>query len=443
MSAQTPDTEKEARLLIINRILQKAIGAESETELAFIILNDTFQVFPYERAILWKMKNNKIDSLLGVSGQAEINDKADWVLSLKNKLNEKELQQPFFSEEEKASTNPTRHTIIWLPIVSRTDEVLGLYLETWKDDRSNEDIKKGLNMLTTQLLPAYGNSWAKFAKTFKIFEQFKQKKLLSLGLLAALAALFLVQVPLRIVAPCEVVPKNPVHVTTPLQGFIRKIFVRQGQFVHKGDVLFEYDEYAPLQELKIAEKEVEISRSEYKRATVKGFGDNQSTSEVEEQRLKLKKALLNLQFAKYQASLLKVEAPVEGSVQVNDPESWAGKPVKVGETILTIGNVSDTEVKIWIPATDNVHFDMSKPVEVVLSTSPLVTRYATIRSVSDKLELNERNILGFKVSADWDTPQDDVKFGLTGRAVLHGENVSLINYLFRKPIYSLRYYLNL
>ncbi len=45
------------------------------------------------------------------------------------------------------------------------------------------------------------------------------------------------RVPLRVVAPCEIVPEDPYLVTAPLNGVISEVVVDSGADVAKGDLL--------------------------------------------------------------------------------------------------------------------------------------------------------------------------------------------------------------
>ena len=177
---------------------------------------------------------------------------------------------------------------------------------------------------------SFGAAWEKFSKriTWRTFA----KKPSPWLLLAILASLLIVRIPLRVVAPCEVVPKDPVVITAPLEGIIEKIAITPGAVVSKGDILFEYDKRVPMQDLRIAQEKVAIMKSEYGKTTALAQKDKKELSELAVEELKLKKEELELELAEFRASQLEVRSPINGVALLDNPEEWHGKPVKIGKS---------------------------------------------------------------------------------------------------------------
>lgn len=436
-------------LYVINRLSLKAYEAESRQALQFVILNDTVHLVRYDRGLLFNLEGNK-PKLLGVSGQPVLDKRSiisqKWLALLEqigDKTKPQILKRGDFGrragiwDELQGKSNTT---ILWVPINVDQKLALGLWLELWHykpDEPPPQD--EALELISNFLAPVYATAWKQLKP--KIHQgalwDIPGKVWISLGL-GIILALFLVRVPLRIVAPCEVVPNDPYVIAAPLEGIVERVVVEPGDQVKKDDPLFEYDKNIPLQELKIAEKQVEISEKELSRALNLGQEDPKARAEVGVLQLKLQKELENLNLAKYRASLLTVKAPIPGNVAMDNPDEWRGKPVQVGERVMMLTDPANTKVRIWIPENDNIWIDPEKPVNIVLNVRPASTYQAKILYINTISTISSANLPSFEADAAWVEPPENVKLGLKGTALLYGEKVTLFYFLLRKPWAALR-----
>lgn len=431
-------------LILINQLQIKAFSSPNQAALSFIIVNDTHQVFRYDRAILWEI-NEKVPSIVAISGQhtlykeTEFSQKSKRLIAhLKNPNVSQELTEDSFSAEsnllsEIRSKPETR--IFWQPLIHNHHQV-ALWFEIW--DSKNRDPKKELEFLTHTLLPAYASTWVKFEKTQFLKPHFKKKKLWYYVGLPLLLMLFLVRIPLRVAAPCEIVPEKPFIVAAPLDGIIAEVNVKPGQEVRNGDLLFRYDKSVPLEQLKSAAKQVDIAKAEVERAATVGLQEPKSLAELEILKPKLQKDQIALELAQTQVAKLDVKTTEPGIVMIDDPEEWRGKPVKIGEKVLTLSNPLKTKVRIWVPEGDNVVIDPNKDINVILNVSPERELRARLDFIAFESRIGEGDVPAFLAEALWTTPPKDVKLGLKGTAILYGENVSLFYFFMRKPLAAFR-----
>jgi multidrug resistance efflux pump len=250
--------------------------------------------------------------------------------------------------------------------------------------------------------------------------------------------MFIVRVPLRIAAPCEVVPQDPTVVTAPLEGIIQEIVVKPGEQVKKDQLLVDYDKQVPLQSLRAAKKQVQMGQAEVNRAETLGLTDPKALIELGLLKIKLQKDKVALDLAEYQNSQLDIKAPVNGVVIMDSPEDWRGRPVKVGEKIMMLGSPDNTKVRLWIPESDNIPLDFNTPIKVFLNISPTYTYSAKLNYIANETTLHENYIPSFVADATWEKQPEEVKLGLKGTAVLYGERVSVIYFLLRKPWLTVR-----
>lgn len=433
-------------LALLNRLSLNAFKAKSKDKLIFLMLNDTLQILNYQRAVLWDIE--KEPQLLGVSGQVEISkDSAlaqKWlrlVKELKNKGNPQKItiesfeeNKEIFKEIQEARTQPA---IQWIPVNIKDQPVLGFWLERWDGGLwRNEDLEV-LGFLTQ----AYGAAWEHFAKP-KRFAFLTKKKTLAIALIVLLGLIF-IRVPLRVVAPMEVVPKNPLHVTAPVDGVIEEVLVGPGESVKKGQPLAKYDESIAEHELKAAQKQVEMLKAELHRANTEVFGDkppptdadqsDRKLSDISVLRLQLEREEVQLSLINSQLEKMSLKSPEDGIVVIENPDEWRGHPVRIGDHILIVTDPFESKIRIWIPESDNVPFDKDKTIKVFLNTNPENDLAAHLIYISDSSSVNAKGVPSYVAEADWVNPSKNVKIGLRGTAVLYGQDVSLLYLIIRRP----------
>lgn len=435
--------------VIINSLLIKAMEAPNRQALQFIITNDTHKLIPYDRAILWEMGEKKVN-LIGISGQSVVNPFTEiykQLSGLPNYLIDPQSVQFLSSDSFKEGKDQWAQyqrnqvaSIIWLPIFSQGKLCLGLWLEKWNVSKEEFTAKDTLHLLSQHLLPGYGAMWEKFSIKTHLKTIARSKKRFWIPALAALAlALVVIRIPLRVVAPCEIVPKDPFIVTAPLQGIIKLIDVKPGSEVHKGDLLFEYDKRLQTQELKVAQNEVEITEAALNRALALGLHDQASLNDVAILKLKLEKEKIGLDLAQHNYDLLDAHSPMNGAAIIDDPDQWPGRPVNIGEKVMTIVDLAQTKIKIWVPENDNIDIDLTEPIKVYLNVSPEKQWIAKLNYISSTVTMSDADIPSFIAEANWNNPKNSPKPGLKGTAVLYGPRVSLLYYIMRKPWILLRH----
>jgi multidrug resistance efflux pump len=291
--------------------------------------------------------------------------------------------------------------------------------------------------LTASLAVSYAAAWRALHRQPK-WDQMLRRLLKpnKTGLLAAglLLLSLLWHLPLRVVAPCEVVPKDPWVVTAPLNGVISEVLVQPGQDVQPGDLLFTYDKRTAQEELKVARQQVEIIRSGLNRAKLQAFVDPKSRAEVGMLEYRLEQEETRLQMAEYTVGKLEVSAETKGRVVLDDPHRWRGRPVALGEMVLMIVNPQSNKVRIWLPETDNVDFDRDHLPKVVLNAFPEKEQKARLTYVAQNVVTNPEGVASVTAEARWETEQPEMRIGLKGMAVLYGRQVPLAYWLLRKPL---------
>jgi hypothetical protein len=452
-----PDSVTAVQILaLLNRLSLNAFQSKNRQMLIFQILNDTIQVISYQRATLWDLEGNQ-PTLLGVSGQAYFNKNSGiaekWTLlvhDLKKKDSMQRLSEDSFEKQKElwnqVSTIQNACSIQWFPIYAKDKLKYGLWIERWSGKPWDSEELEVLEFL----LKVYGASFEKFTSKGSAKLLSKRKALILFTLI--LCALFLIKVPLRVVAPAEVIPKNPVLITAPLNGIIAQMKAAPGEEVKKGEVLFVYDDRVTLEELKAAQKQVEILESQLHRAQTNAletlptpnpfeFNSDSASSDIAVLDLQLEKEKIRLALAQSEAQKLYVKAPIDGVVMLDNPEEWRGHPVKIGERILMISDPETTKVRMWLPESDNITLDEKKPIKVFLNIDPDTSYQTHLIYISSYSEISAHGVPSFIAESEWDTQPPNIKLGLKGTAVLYGEDVTLFYWVVRRPWTAIRNFL--
>ncbi|MCB1136621.1 MAG: HlyD family efflux transporter periplasmic adaptor subunit, partial [Chlamydiia bacterium] len=334
--------------------------------------------------------------------------------------------------------------VLWVPVKKEEDLVLGLWLERWHQDAAGIPPQETVKLITQTLAPAFAASCKHLHRGRQWLSALREKKtaLIATSIILVLA-LFAIRVPLRVVAPCEVVAREPIYITAPIEGIIDQLVVTPGALVKEGDLLYRYNADEALSNLSVATKQVELMQRSVQRAIALGSTDEKALRELSLLRIKLEQEQARLKLAQTVADKSEGRAPVAGIAVIDDPERWRGRPVQIGEKILTVSDPSKTKVRIWLPESDNIALNKDEPLKVYLNVDPSTSYEAQMTYIANGSSLNEHKLPSFISDAEWlsDSPPD--RIGLKGTAIAYGDKVSLFYYLLRRPWTSFRNYVGI
>ena len=241
-----------------------------------------------------------------------------------------------------------------------------------------------------------------------------------------------------VLAPAEIRAYQPEIVSAPLEGVIKTFHVEPNTTVAEGDLLFSMDDTTLRNRYEIAEKALAVTEANYMRAAQKSFTDDESKAEL---------ALLNARVeeksaeVRYTAELLErihVRAEHSGIAVFSDANDWLGKPVVVGEKVLTLANPDDAELQIQLPVDDAINLEPGARVRMFLNIDPTHPLDAQLRQTSYEAEVTPDDILAFRLKASFDEGTPLPRIGLKGTAKIYGNRVPLFYYLMRRPISAVR-----
>ena len=133
----------------------------------------------------------------------------------------------------------------------------------------------------------------------------------------------------------------------------------------------------------------------------------------------------------------KLYAGQKGIAIVDQKTNWQGKPVSVGEKIMTIANPNLIEFLVWLPVKDSLIIKENTDVKVFLDINPIKPLKGKLLRASYEPSLSPEEVLSYKIGVSYEGKVPP-RIGLRGTAKIYGSRVTLFYYLFRKPITFVR-----
>ncbi len=438
----------------LSTLLQlEAMARESESEksLQFLIVNETRKLVNYRQAFLFSTRGNKNKplSIEAVSSLSIIDQNTpfiDWLTRLANFLKkDSKLDSVFqihgnncpadFKDEWKEYSLPFA---LWVPLkIPNGKQIGGIWFSretAWQDNEIT---------LIKHLSDTYAHAWGALVgkNSFSAISKIKNYKKYFIA--ACLMLTGLIPVRMSALAPVEIVAKDPVIISAPIDGVIAKINHEPNHYIRENDEIFIFEDTNLRNQFELAEKALSVTVSELKKVKQAAFGDKKSKAEIAllKSEVDLRKAELN--YSKELLSQVVVKAKKDGLLIYSDKDDWIGKSVRVGERIMEIANPEKIKLKIDLPVADSILLKENARVDIFLDISPLDSLSAKLIETTYNAEVTPSNVLAYRLYAEFDNPENKLRIGLQGTAKIYGEKVPLFFFLFRRPISTVRQYIGL
>jgi hypothetical protein len=132
-----------------------------------------------------------------------------------------------------------------------------------------------------------------------------------------------------------------------------------------------------------------------------------------------------------------VKSPTDGVALFDDPSTWIGKPVAVGERIMRIAKEGDVEVEAWLPIADAVDLKLGDDMVLYLQANPLQPVSARLKYFSHEAIQRPDGNYAYRVRGLVESEQA-VRVGLKGTAKISGRWTVLGYWVLRRPLAALR-----
>ena len=433
---------KIARLISLEK---KTREAKSKDELNFIVVNETREIIDYTTSFLLlksatdKFHINAISDIASIDRTAPLVTFVESVINHKTKKDLKEIEsidlEQFSKKIKKQKPKNIPQYLLCIPIFSPQRGLQGyLLLARNKNFNDNE------NELVQHLSRTYGHAYNTFLTNFSIKNFLKKnftgkKRWITISVIILI---FLFPVRMTSTAPVEVVAKNPFLITSPFDGVVKKIIANNNDQTKPGDLLVLLEDIDLSNEFNLAKQSLQVAEKELLRTRQSSFTDNEQKSRLAELVAQVDLKRVELKSAERKLKNSKIYSEKKGVVIVDRKSDWQGKPVAVGEKILTIADPNNIEFLIWLPVKDSIVINQDANTSIFLDINPMSSYKGNIIRSTYEPELSPEEVLSYKLISSFKGNRDTPRIGLRGTAKVYGNRTILFYYLFRKPITFIR-----
>ena len=154
----------------------------------------------------------------------------------------------------------------------------------------------------------------------------------------------------KIIREGRLQPENSVEIKPQTQGVIKKINIKGGQAVKKGEVLVELDSELAVAQLEEAQAKLVLADHEYKIADKLANSNSGSKVEAAKKEAAFRVAQANVAKSKYQLKHTNILAPFAGHVSLrNSNKISVGSLVDRNHTILTVNDNDPMTIDFRVP----------------------------------------------------------------------------------------------
>jgi len=366
-------------------------AAQDLRELSFIACNLTKKIVPFNQAILWRNTKTGIH-IYSISAIANINRKSPYIHWLESKLlpwlNKQKPQYIYRVKDapeylRKEWVDSVAGNVISYPFNSIDDKralagIVFIVSAPWLDNQKT---------VAEELFHHYQHCWQRLEQKEKKTRinklWFNRKKTqIKLALAFSILLIFFIPVEQTIITQAEVSPRDPILITSSIEGIINQIYVKPNQKVTKGQILFSLDKITLKNNVKQARKEASVAREKFRQAYQHAYNNPDSKSELAVLKSEVEKADNELEYRKRVLNRGDIRALQSGIIIFSAPKYWLGKPIKIGEQVMLLANVGQKQLDSDIPQNDMITINKGNKVKFYPNIDPLNPLDATVTYAS-------------------------------------------------------------
>ena len=433
-------------LSLLAQFTRRARHAATVEELAFLAVNETHGLVPYRQAALWRRDAAGAGRVLAVSGAPMIERNAPFPMWLERLLAALDRRRkdagalpivaadlPADLADDWAEWLPT-HALL-LPL-SGGGEVRGTLLLA-----RDEPWQEGDGRLLGEVVDAYGHAWAALDRRRPLRSWralLRRDRWLAVAIAVLVFGVMWIPVRQSALAPAEIVPLEPMVVRAPLDGVVERIVVEPNQDVAAGQLLLTLDPAQIRNRLDVARKARDVAEAEYRQAAQQAAFDDKSRQQLTILKGRAEQRQADVTYAESLLARIQVKAEQPGIAVFDDPNDWSGRPVRIGERLLTIADPAKAEIEVRLPVADAINLEPGAEVALFLNIAPERRIDATLRYASYEATVAPDGALSYRLKARLAGNAAPPRIGLKGTAEIYGQKVTLFYYLMRRPLAALR-----
>ncbi len=442
-----PDTEDTStqKLSALLQVEWDIRQAPDDDSLSFIAVNECKRLVDYDHAVLWRQPDRSVTAISGVSSIEANAPMVEWCNHLVEHLFEsKRVQYPSILDAGELPPSLRQGWeewghggVLWRPMIAGQRGVNGGIL-FFRSAPWNDGELYIISRLANALAQSFALIDAQSGLQLRHLPGFLKSRPVFAGIaVLAVAALFF-PVRITVLAPAEVIARTPYVVSSPIDGVIEDFLILPNASVKKGQPLFRFVAVGLKTANDIAEKALALAEEELDVARKQAFGDRQAKSNLAVLEAKLEEKRVEYAHAAEQFAWIEVASPAAGIAIFDDPDEWEGRPVRIGEKILTVADSSAVALDIQVPVDDAIVVEPGRRVTLYLNTRPLEPVEARLERAGYLPKRQPDGVVAYQLRAVFVDHTASPRIGLKGTAKLYGQEVSLFYFLMRRPLAALR-----
>ncbi|WP_110685881.1 efflux RND transporter periplasmic adaptor subunit [Salinicola aestuarinus] len=239
-------------------------------------------------------------------------------------------------------------------------------------------------------------------------------------------------------APAQIISREAVVVTSPLDGIVAAMLVRPNQAVTAGTPLLRLDTTRLESQAAVLEQQLKVAEAELDAAGSLAFDDRTSLAEMTRLRGQRDQRQAELDAVKAELARTLVRAPRDGVAVYRSVDEWQGRPVTTGERILRLADPARPQMELQLAVADAIALEPGAEVTLFLTAYPLSPLHGVIEETSYQARPDDNGIAAYRLLGSIAEGAKQARLGLHGTAKVYGEDVSLGYYLIRRPLSALR-----
>lgn len=442
MSLLTEATDTALATLIL--LSRRARESDVDSELRFLLVNETCSLISYQQAALWSVENG-VETLSGVSFIDKHSAYVIWLNHWFSQTPEGADSKSFITDLSLLSVGENDWNE-WLP-----SQVANIKLSAGKNFTGGQLLlarQKPFSQTELSLLDEWADIWSHryqylHAPTrllnFKFWKPLRTSGTAQIAFILLVALIGFIPVRLSVLAPAELTPLEASIIRSPIDGIVDRMLVEPNQRVSVGDSLFEFDRVNLDNELAQAQQALLTSQAEYRQKAQRAVYDSESKAQLAVLQSLVNEKVIEVNYLTELYGRSSVKSPREGLVLLNDETEWIGRPVVTGERVLVIADEQQVQVEAWLSPGDFIQFPDDTELTLYLNADPSVTIKANVTYISHLPEMRPEGVYAHRIRAHIKRAEGQFyQIGLKGTARVEGGKVKLVYWLFRRPLAALR-----
>lgn len=200
--------------------------------------------------------------------------------------------------------------------------------------------------------------------------------------------------------PGKTKSSEEINVAFRVSGPIQRVFVKEGQFVRKGQLIAQMDPRDYEVQLSATQAEYEQIKADAERVIALYQEDGTTASAYDHARYGLQQITEKLAHHKNQLADTRLYAPISGYIQSKFHES--GETVSAGMPVVAMFNAGDVEIEVYVPASDYARQNDLLTASCSFEVTPGKTYPLEIVRVSKEANASQLFAARLRIKGDYD-----------------------------------------